>query len=177
VLDMSSMGLSDATKLESLKTLNSLEELYLNDNYLTSLPANFFDNMKKLTKLRVRSNPIETTLPPVIYTRVANFDCDVASGSTPAQSFTKSPTKSPTVEQPSAYPTSAPSKSPSTIAPTAPTSQPTSTAPSVQPTPVSELSVPTMRSPSVASAAGGDNTLVFALAVAVTVILMPLSRL
>jgi hypothetical protein len=265
VLDMSSMGLSDATKLAALKTLTSLEELYLNDNALTSLPGNFFDNMVQLTKLRVLGNPISTTLPPEIYTRVPNFDCDVALGSTPATataSPTSIPTKSPTntVQQPSAFPTSAPTRtpiatpaptaptslptsapttnptttaptaptsqptstapsksptlaptgptslptsapstspstttptaptsqptstapsvqptpstdprfapstSPTTMAPTAPTSQPTSTAPSVQPTPVKESTAPTTRSPSVAKAAAGDNTLVFALA-------------
>jgi hypothetical protein len=172
VLDMSSMGLSVATKLDSLRTLNSLEELYLNDNQLESLPANFFDNMLKLTKLRLRGNPISTQLPAQIYTRVPNFDCDVAPHQTPDTPFTKSPTALPTVEQPSAFPTFAPSKNPTTPAPTAPTSQPTSTAPSAHPTSVKEPAVPTTRSPSVASAAAGDNTLVFALAGVAAVVIV-----
>jgi hypothetical protein len=158
VLDMSSVGLADETKLESLKTLTSLQELYLNDNGLESLPDNFFDNMLILTKLRVLGNQIQTTLPSEIYTRVANFDCDVASGNIPAQRTASptGPTKSPTVKQPTANPvnpSSTPSKSPTTAAePNAPTSTP-------------------VEKPSEVTAAEGDNTLVFALAgVAVVVV-------
>jgi hypothetical protein len=135
VLDMSHMGLGASSILNSLRTLESLEELYLNDNDLVNLPDNFFNNMLRLTKLRMRNNPMTATLPPVIYTRNTPFDCDVPPNVSPFDARTSSPTSSSPTGSPTAQPSTAPTAPtmyPS-AAPTAPTLSP-SESPSTSPT-------------------------------------------
>jgi hypothetical protein len=128
VLDMSHMDLDTPTMLESLKTLTSLEELHLNHNDLPSLPANFFDNMSQLTKLRMRNNPMHTTLPAELYTD--GFDCDVPQGVTPNDAITVAPTteapsRTPTRPQPTTRPTEMPSGAPSQLPTLSPSFTPT----------------------------------------------------
>jgi hypothetical protein len=128
VLDVSAVGISASETLEPLKALTGLEELYLNDNGLTSLPDGLFDGLTKLTKLRVRGNRIDVPLPDAIYERVNGFDSDVPKGETPA-SLTPSaaPSKAPTGRPtgPSATPSTSPPTAAPTDAPTVETSSPT----------------------------------------------------
>jgi Leucine-rich repeat (LRR) protein len=142
VLDMSHMGLDSASALESLRTLTSLQELYLNHNSLKNLPDNFFDNMLELTKLRMRGNPMRTTLPEKIYKRTVKLDSDVNLGVVPADAFTAAPTTetpsaTPSLPQPTSMPTTPPSQAPTDTPTMPPTLNPTlmpSVKPSVAPT-------------------------------------------
>lgn len=104
VLDLSAMKMTSPVSLIGVQFLDTLEELYLNDNGLEALPDNFFNDLIKLTKLRIRGNNIMGSLPNAIYERATPLDCDVPRGATVAG------TSSPTTPYPTAVRTKAPTK-------------------------------------------------------------------
>jgi hypothetical protein len=119
VLDISHIGFSKTTEFAKIAQLKGLKELYLNNNPLTTVPANLFESLSSLTKLRIAETDIAQALPDSLYAR-AGFDCDVPQGSSPDGRYTPKPsTATPTMPFPTESPTTAsPSANPPTKSPT-----------------------------------------------------------